>query len=82
MTGDAPSLVVLPGRVHGVLRVSAVPRLDDRGFFARSLDPDVLVEHVVDLGRFLWSSTSRSRRGTVRGLHVRCLLYTSDAADE
>jgi len=64
-------LTVEAGDVAGVLRITGCPQRDERGYFSRTLDPDELAGHGVELRRFLWSSTSRSYRGVIRGLHVR-----------
>jgi dTDP-4-dehydrorhamnose 3,5-epimerase len=61
-------------RVHhtelaGVLMFEPTPHYDDRGFFTRTFDREVAEAHGV--GEFLQDSQSRSRLGTVRGLHGR-----------
>jgi dTDP-4-dehydrorhamnose 3,5-epimerase len=60
-----------PTRIAGVLEFTPTPHRDDRGFFSRTFDADVAREAGVDPDGFLQDSMSRSRRGVVRGLHVR-----------
>lgn len=45
--------------------------MDERGFFCRTFDADVVREAGIDPGAFVQDSVSRSARGVVRGLHVR-----------
>lgn len=58
-------------RIAGVVEFTPTPHVDDRGFFSRTFDADVAREAGVDPDRFLQDSMSRSRRGVIRGLHVR-----------
>ena len=55
--------------IAGVLVLRPTPHHDERGFFTRTFDVEVAREH--GIGEFLQDSQSRSRRGTVRGLHGR-----------
>jgi dTDP-4-dehydrorhamnose 3,5-epimerase len=55
----------------GVLEFLPDPRRDDRGFFSRTFDADVAREAGVDPTSFVQDSLSRSRRGVLRGLHLR-----------
>lgn len=57
--------------IAGVVVFAPTPFRDDRGFFSRTFDVTVAREAGVDPGSFLQDSQSRSRRGVVRGLHVR-----------
>jgi dTDP-4-dehydrorhamnose 3,5-epimerase len=43
---------------------------DERGFFCRTFDADVMREVGIDPNVFVQDSLSRSGRGVVRGLHV------------
>ena len=45
--------------------------MDERGFFCRTFDADVMREAGIDPAAFAQDSLSRSARGVVRGLHVR-----------
>jgi dTDP-4-dehydrorhamnose 3,5-epimerase len=45
--------------------------VDERGFFCRTFDADVLRGAGIDPAAFVQQSLSRSARGVVRGLHVR-----------
>ena len=47
------------------------PHVDERGFFCRTFDADVIREAGLDPAAFIQHSLSRSVRGVVRGLHVR-----------
>lgn len=47
------------------------PHRDDRGLFTRTFDTAIAAEHGVDLGALAQDSQSRSREGTVRGMHTR-----------
>jgi dTDP-4-dehydrorhamnose 3,5-epimerase len=52
--------------------------VDQRGFFVRVLDRDLLAENAgIDASLFVQESQSRSIRGTLRGLHSRCSLSES-----
>ncbi|GAB2813654.1 dTDP-4-dehydrorhamnose 3,5-epimerase [Actinocorallia aurea] len=57
--------------LEGVLLFRPVPFHDDRGFFTRTFDAAVAAEHGLDAASFVQDSQSRSRAGTVRGLHGR-----------
>lgn len=58
-------------RIPGVLEFMPTPHVDDRGFFSRTFDADVAREAGIDPDAFVQDSLSRSRRGVLRGLHVR-----------
>jgi len=47
------------------------PHVDERGFFCRTFDVDVMRAAGIDPSAFAQDSLSRSARGVVRGLHVR-----------
>lgn len=55
----------------GVLLFRPTPHHDDRGFFTRTFDSAVAEEHGIEPRSFLQDSQSRSRRGTIRGMHGR-----------
>jgi dTDP-4-dehydrorhamnose 3,5-epimerase len=55
----------------GVVVFLPRPHHDDRGFFTRTFDSAVAREHGIDAASFVQDSQSRSRRGTLRGLHGR-----------
>jgi dTDP-4-dehydrorhamnose 3,5-epimerase len=57
--------------ISGALLFTSTPHLDDRGFFCRTADADVLLAAGIDPTAFVQDSVSRSRRGVVRGLHLR-----------
>jgi dTDP-4-dehydrorhamnose 3,5-epimerase len=58
-------------RIEGALLFRPSPRVDERGFFCRTFDADVLSTAGLDPAAFVQHSLSRSMRGVVRGLHVR-----------
>lgn len=57
--------------IEGVLLFVPMPFRDDRGLFTRTFDTAIGAAHGVDLGPAAQDSQSRSRRGTVRGMHGR-----------
>jgi len=58
-------------RIADALLLRPSPYRDERGFFCRTFDADVMREVGIDPCTFVQDSLSRSRRGVVRGLHVR-----------
>jgi dTDP-4-dehydrorhamnose 3,5-epimerase len=58
-------------RIAGALLFRPVPHRDERGFFCRTFDADVVRAAGLDPAAFVQHSLSRSVRGVVRGLHVR-----------
>jgi dTDP-4-dehydrorhamnose 3,5-epimerase len=60
---------VLRSTLPGVLVFRPEPHRDDRGLFTRTFELALAREH--GLPEFLQDSQSRSRQGTVRGLHGR-----------
>jgi dTDP-4-dehydrorhamnose 3,5-epimerase len=57
--------------LDGVLTFAPTPHRDNRGFFSRTFDAEVAAAHGVDPASFVQDSQSRSRRGVVRGMHLR-----------
>lgn len=55
----------------GVLLLEPTVHRDERGFFTRTFDHDVAVGVGIDGTAFIQDSQSRSRRGVVRGMHLR-----------
>jgi dTDP-4-dehydrorhamnose 3,5-epimerase len=55
----------------GVRLFLPTPHHDDRGFFTRTFDTSIARANGVDPDAFVQDSQSRSRRGTIRGLHGR-----------
>lgn len=55
----------------GVLLFTPVPHHDERGFFSRTFEVDVVAAAGIDPHSFLQDSLSRSRQGVIRGLHLR-----------
>ena len=58
-------------RIAGALLFRPTPHVDERGFFCRTFDADVVRAAGIDPAAFPQDSLSRSSRGVVRGLHVR-----------
>ena len=58
-------------RIDGALLFRPEPHVDERGFFCRTFDADVVRGAGLDPAAFVQHSLSRSARGVVRGLHVR-----------
>jgi dTDP-4-dehydrorhamnose 3,5-epimerase len=58
-------------RIEGVLLFRPTPHVDERGFFCRTFDAEVVRAAGLDPDAFVQASLSRSVRGVVRGLHVR-----------
>src|SRR5215469_9791664 len=58
-------------RVLGALLFTPAPHADERGFFCRTFDADIVRAAGIDPFGFAQDSLSRSRRGVVRGLHLR-----------
>jgi dTDP-4-dehydrorhamnose 3,5-epimerase len=58
-------------RISGALLFQPMPHTDERGFFSRTFDVDVMRAAGIDPGSFMQDSQSRSVLGVVRGLHVR-----------
>jgi dTDP-4-dehydrorhamnose 3,5-epimerase len=63
--------VDLVPRIDGALLLRPTPHVDERGFFCRTFDADVMRSVAIDPDAFVQHSVSRSVRGVVRGLHVR-----------
>ena len=57
--------------ITGALTFRPTPHVDERGFFCRTFDADVMRAAGIDPAAFIQHSLSRSVRGVVRGLHVR-----------
>ena len=57
--------------IGGVLLFRPTPHMDERGFFCRTFDADVIRSVGIDPYAFVQDSISRSAQGVVRGLHLR-----------
>jgi dTDP-4-dehydrorhamnose 3,5-epimerase len=57
--------------LDGVLVFLPEPHHDDRGFFTRTFDAAIAREHGLAPEEFVQDSQSRSKQGTVRGMHLR-----------
>jgi dTDP-4-dehydrorhamnose 3,5-epimerase len=57
--------------LRDVLVFQPTPHRDERGFFTRTFDAEVAAAHGLDPASFVQDSQSRSRSGTLRGLHGR-----------
>ena len=58
-------------RIAGALLFVPTPHVDERGFFCRTFDMDIMRAAGIDGATFSQDSVSRSSRGVVRGLHLR-----------
>jgi dTDP-4-dehydrorhamnose 3,5-epimerase len=58
-------------QIEGALLFRPGLHVDERGFFCRTFDADVMRAAGLDPAAFIQHSLSRSARGVVRGLHVR-----------
>ncbi|MGY0489074.1 dTDP-4-dehydrorhamnose 3,5-epimerase [Streptomyces sp. WG-D5] len=57
--------------ITGAFLLEPTPHADERGFFCRTFDADVLRSVGLDPHAFVQDSVSRSRRGVLRGMHLR-----------
>ncbi|MET9272936.1 dTDP-4-dehydrorhamnose 3,5-epimerase family protein [Kribbella sp. NPDC003557] len=57
--------------IAGALLFRPSPHVDERGFFSRTFDREVVKAAGLDPDAFVQDSISRSRRGVVRGMHIR-----------
>jgi dTDP-4-dehydrorhamnose 3,5-epimerase len=58
-------------RVDGALLFTPQPHVDERGFFCRTFDAEIMWAAGIDPAGFAQDSVSRSAGGVVRGMHVR-----------
>ena len=58
-------------RIDGAMLFRPTPHADERGFFFRTFDREVVRSAGIDPAAFAQDSLSRSRRGVIRGMHVR-----------
>ena len=58
-------------RIAGALLFKPAAHVDERGFFSRTFDAAVVRAAGIDPAGFAQDSLSRSRRGVIRGLHIR-----------
>ena len=58
-------------RISGALLFRPQPHVDERGFFSRTFDADITRAAGIDPAAFRQDSISRSRRGVIRGMHLR-----------
>ena len=58
-------------RIAGALLFKPVPHVDERGFFSRTFDAEVMRAAGIDPAGFAQDSLSRSARGVIRGMHMR-----------
>jgi dTDP-4-dehydrorhamnose 3,5-epimerase len=58
-------------RISGALLFRPQPHVDERGFFSRTFDADIIGTAGIDPAAFMQDSISRSKRGVIRGMHLR-----------
>jgi dTDP-4-dehydrorhamnose 3,5-epimerase len=63
--------VIQVPRIAGALLFLPTPHVDERGFFCRTFDREVVAAAGLDPDAFVQDSISRSAKGVVRGMHVR-----------
>jgi dTDP-4-dehydrorhamnose 3,5-epimerase len=63
--------VIQVPRIAGALLFLPTPHVDERGFFCRTFDREIVRTAGLDPDSFQQDSVSRSRKGVVRGMHVR-----------
>jgi len=57
--------------IAGAMLFRPAPHVDERGFFSRTFDAAIAAAAGLEPGAFVQDSISRSRRGVVRGMHIR-----------
>jgi dTDP-4-dehydrorhamnose 3,5-epimerase len=57
--------------IKGAFLFTPIPVTDQRGFFCRTFDSEIMRAAGIDPNAFVQDSLSRSYRGVVRGLHIR-----------
>lgn len=57
--------------IAGAYLFEPAPYVDQRGFFSRTFDADVVRSVGIDPDGFVQDSVSRSARGVLRGMHLR-----------
>lgn len=57
--------------IAGAYLFEPTPHVDERGFFSRTFDREVVAAAGIDPDGFAQDSLSRSVRGVVRGMHLR-----------
>ncbi|GLY41156.1 dTDP-4-dehydrorhamnose 3,5-epimerase [Amycolatopsis sp. NBRC 101858] len=57
--------------IEGVYLFEPTPHADQRGFFSRTFDREVVASVGIDPDGFAQDSLSRSRKGVIRGMHLR-----------
>ncbi|PXY32079.1 dTDP-4-dehydrorhamnose 3,5-epimerase family protein [Prauserella muralis] len=62
--------IPVPG-IAGAYLFEPTPHRDERGFFSRTFDAALARSVGIDPGGFAQDSLSRSRKGVVRGMHLR-----------
>jgi len=57
--------------ISGALLFVPTPHVDERGFFSRTFDAEIVATAGLNPAAFVQDSVSRSARGVIRGLHLR-----------
>lgn len=57
--------------IAGAYLFEPAPHVDERGFFSRTFDADVVRSVGIDPDAFVQDSISRSAKGVLRGMHLR-----------
>jgi dTDP-4-dehydrorhamnose 3,5-epimerase len=68
--GGSMEVIEVPA-IAGALMFRPTPHVDERGFFCRTFDQEIVRAAGLDPCGFAQDSISRSAKGVVRGMHVR-----------
>ena len=59
------------GEIAGAMLFRPAPHVDERGFFSRTFDAEIVRAAGLEPRAFVQDSISRSKQGVVRGMHIR-----------
>src|SRR5262249_18708055 len=68
--GDPVKAIEVP-EISGAYLFEPTPHVDERGFFCRTFDAEVVRSVGIDPDSFAQDSVSRSAKGVLRGMHLR-----------
>ena len=66
-----PVMEIIETPIKDLIMFRPTPHRDERGYFSRTLDVNVLADAGIDPTGFKQENQSRSYQGVVRGLHGR-----------
>jgi dTDP-4-dehydrorhamnose 3,5-epimerase len=67
-------MLIHEASLHGVKIIEPKPMPDERGWYMRVFSSDIHARAGIDHTRLVQENQMRSRRGALRGLHMRCEL--------